>query len=183
MKFIQELNESRLYRQLKQLKARTSEELAERFFEHLLALQIVAHEDPSWAKAYAEQIMKYQDLSAFRTSQNDLYNLTALILNPEKYEHILQSTESYAVPELRLKRNLRDIARGAYNNIDYSELMMMLQRQFDNLKGQHIQLRRIISDWEMQNEKEKSVIIRRMLINMRERGVQSDIYVKLERLK
>ena len=183
MKFIQELNESRVFRTLKQLQSKSSADLAERLFEHLLAFQILAQADAKWAKQYAEQVMKYQNFEGFRTSQLDLYNLISLVLNPTKYSDVIQDTQEYAIPELRLKRNLRNISNGKYDNRDYSELMMMIQRQFDNLKGQHIQLRRLVSDWENLPDGEKGIIVRRMLINMRERGVQSDLYVRLERLK
>lgn len=181
MQFLQELNESRLIRTLKHLRSRSSEDLAERLFEHLLALQIIAQQDPNWAKAYADQTMKYQNFEGFRTSQNDLYNLITLVMNPDRYAYAIKDTQSYALPELRLKRNLRNIENSNFLNRDFSEMMIILQRQFDNLKGQHFSLRRIISDWANQPTGEKRIIIRRMLINMRERGIQSDLYVKLER--
>lgn len=180
MKFIQELNESRLYRRLSQLKTKTAGDIAERLFEHLLAFQIIVQENPLWAKRYAENIVKYSSFDGFRTSQSDLYNLIALLLNQSQYSDIFASDESLIIPELRLKRNLRNIANGTYKNLDYSELMMMIQRKFSEyLNGTHIQLRRQISDWDKLSPSDKEIIKRRMLIQMRERGIQSELYHKL----
>ena len=181
MKFIQEINESRLYRRLSQLKSKSAGDIAERLFENLLAFQIISQENPQWAKRYAENIIKYSSFDGFRTSQSDLYNLITLILNQEKYSDVFESDDALIIPEMRLKRNLRNIARGDYQNLDYSELMMMLQRRFDHyLNGAHIQLRRQISDWSKLSDNEKKTIKRRMLIQMRERGIQSDLYLKLD---
>lgn len=182
MKFFQELNESRLYRRLGQLEGKSVHDIAERLFEHLLALQIMCNIDRSRASRYAEQIMKQQQFDGFRTSQPDLYNLVALILKQDQYSHLIDTDPSVGLPELRLRRNLRDIARGEFNNNDYSYMMLMLQRRFDKLPKMLISLRRQISDWQNVNPNEHKQIIRRLLWQMRERGIQSDFYRDLSRL-
>lgn len=183
MKFIQELNESRMYRRLAQLEGKTVHDVAERLFEHLLALQILCNVDRGRASQYAAQIMKQQQFDGFRTTQPDLYNLITLIQKQEQYSHIIDNDVSIGIPELRLRRNLRDIARGGFDNNDYSYMMLMLQRRFDQLPKMLIVLRRQISDWKNTSDNERKQIIRRLLWQMREKGIQSDFYRELDKLR
>lgn len=183
MKFLQELNESRMYRRLSQLNGKTIDSIGERLFEHLLALQILVNEDMLYAKKYADIIMSQQNFTGFRTSQPDLYNLISVILNQDKYSHIVEPNPDVIIPELRLKRNLRDIAAGRFDNNDFSQLMLMLQRRLEKLPGQLIQLRRQISEWNRNPDREKYIVIHRMMQQMRERGMQSDLYYRLQSLE
>jgi len=182
MKFLQELNESRLYRRLVQAEGKSVHDIAERLFEHLLALQILCNENRTVASRYAKDIMKMQQFDGFRNSQPDLYNLIVLILQQQQYSHIIDVDTAIGLPELRLRRNLREIASGGFDNNDFSYMMLMLQRRFENLPKMLIALRRQISDWQNVSDNEHKQIIRRLLWQMREKGIQSDFYVQLTQL-
>ena len=182
MQFIQELNESRLYKRLGQLQGRSIHYVAERLFEHLLALQIFANQKPELAARYSENIMKQQHFDGFRTSQPDLYNLITLIIKQEQYSHVLDTDTDVNIPELRLRRNLRYISRQKFDNNDFSYMMLMLQRKFKKLPGQLIEIRRQISNWKNLTPSEQKTVIRRLLLQMRERGMQSDFYVHLNKM-
>jgi hypothetical protein len=182
MKFIQELDESRMYRRLGQLEGKHVNDIAERLFEHLLALQIFCNEDRARASRYADWIMRQQQFDGFRNSQPDLYNLITLVLRQDQYSHILDTDDTIGIPELRLRRNLRQIARGGFDNNDYSQLMLMLQRKFDRLPKILISFRRQISDWKNLSSNQRTQTIRRLLTQMREKGMQSDFYRDLSRM-
>jgi len=183
MSILQELNESRMYKRLEQITGRDLNDIAERLFEHLLALQIFANIDRGLASKYAGTIMRQQQFDGFRTSQPDLYNLITLILRKDRYSYVIDTEidNTVSIPELRLRRNLRDLARGDFNNNDYSQMMLMLQRKFTELPGQLLQLRRQISVWDSLPATEHKTIIRRLLMQMRERGMQSDFYYHLSK--
>lgn len=182
MKFFQELNESRMYRRLNQLEGKSIHDVAERLFEHLLALQIFANEDRGTAMKYANQIMRQQAFDGFRTSMPDLYNLIALVKKQSNYEHVIDTDETVGIPELRMRRNLREIGRGGFDNNDYSQMMLMLQRRFDELPNVLKELRRQISTWDRKSEGNKKVLIRKLMLQMRERGMQSDMFMDLQKL-
>ena len=182
MNFLQELAESRMYRRLGQLEGKNIHDIAERLFEHLLALQIFANENRDLAARYAKTVMKQQAFDGFRTSMPDLYNLIALIQNQNQYSHIVITDETVSIPELRLRRNLRQLATGGFDNNDYSQMMLMLQRRFEKLPGILVQLRRQISDWKNVGKDNRRSMVRRLLTQMRERGMQSDFYYHLEKL-
>ena len=128
MKFLQELNESRLYRRLGQLEGKNVHDIAERLFEHLLALQILCNQDRALASRYSNYIMRQQQFDGFRNSQPDLYNLIVLVLRQEQYDHLIDTDSSVGIPELRLRRNLREIARGGFDNNDFSYMKTLLHK-------------------------------------------------------
>lgn len=182
MKFLQELNESRMYRRLGQLEGKDVHHIAERLFEHLLALQILCNEDRNLARQYAEWTMKQQQFDGFRNSQPDLYNLITLVLKQDQYSHIIDTDHTVTIPELRLRRNLREIARGGFDNNDFSYMMLMLQRKFEKLPKILISFRRQISDWKNLSSAQQTQTIRRLLTQMREKGMQSDFYQHLSKM-
>lgn len=183
MEFLKELNESRLYKRLGQINHMSVHDIAERLFEHLLALQILAYSDKSFASRYAGQIMRQQQFDGFRTSQPDLFNLITILLNQDKYSYLIDTEQGIGLPEMRLRRNLRSISNGDILNTDYNQLMFMIQQRFENLPGVLKSLRRQISDWPRTNKSEQKNIIKRLMYQMRESGIQSDLFFPLQKLE
>jgi len=153
-------------------------------FEQLLALQILANSDPDYARRIAGDIMKLQNWPGFRTSQPDLYNVIAMIMKPEKFKDRIAQNVQITIPELRLKRNLRNIAKREFQNSDYSYMMLMLQRNMvDFLPAPLIQMRRQIANWERIVPRDKNVIRDRLMLQMRKSGLQNEFYEFLRRTK
>ena len=178
------LSESRAYRTPRQLNGLKQSQLGEQLFEQLLALQILANSDPAYAARVSENIMKLQNWPGFRTSQPDLYNIIAMIMKPEKFKDRIAQDVKITIPELRLKRNLRAIAKRDFQNSDYSYMMLMLQRNMvDFLPAPLIQMRRQISIWDRIVPRDKNVIRDRLMLQMRKSGLQNEFYEFLRRTK
>jgi len=178
-----ELSESRMWRQMKQLTGLKMSKVAELMFEQLLALQIFAQSDPAYAAQQAAQIMRLQNFDGFRTSQPDLYNVLTIMVDPERFDSQIVQDVQVIVPELRLKRNLRAIAKNKYNAGDYNYLMLMLQREMqDYLPAPLIQMRRQIGNWDRTKPQDRKVIVDRLMLQMRERGFQNESYERLRTL-
>jgi hypothetical protein len=178
------LEESRSYRTPRQLNGLKQSQLGEQLFEQLLALQILANSDPAYAARVAEDIMKLQSWPGFRTSQPDLYNIIAIIMKPNKFKDRVAQDVVITIPELRLKRNLRAIAKRDFQNNDYSYMMLMLQRNMvDFLPPPLIQMRRQISIWDRIVPRDKNVIRDRLMLQMRKSGLQNEFYEFLRRTK
>ena len=178
-----ELSESRMWRQMKQLTGLKMSKIAELMFEQLLALQIFAQSDPAYAAQQAAQIMRLQNFDGFRTSQPDLYNVLTIMVDPERFDSQIVQDVQVSVPELRLKRNLRAIAKNKYNAGDYNYLMLMLQREMqDYLPAPLIQMRRQIGNWDRTKPQDRKVIVDRLMLQMRERGFQNESYERLRTL-
>ena len=178
------ITESRAYRTPRQLNVLTQKAVGEQLFEQLLALQIFVDSDPLYAARIAEEIMKLQNWPGFRTSQPDLYNIIAIALKPEKFKDRIKQDVTITIPELRLKRNLRNIMKRQHNNSDYSYMMLMLQRQMEDfLPAPLIQMRRQISNWDRQTPRDKNTIRQRLMLQMRKTGLQNEFYEFLRRSK
>ena len=178
------LSESRAYRTPRQLNGLKQSQLGEQLFEQLLALQILANSDPDYAARVSENIMKLQNWPGFRTSQPDLYNIIAMIMKPEKFKDRIAQDVVITIPELRLKRNLRALAKRDFQNSDYSYMMLMLQRNMvDFLPAPLIQMRRQIANWERIVPRDKNVIRDRLMLQMRKSGLQNEFYEFLRRTK
>ena len=178
------LEESRAYRTPRQLNGLKQSQLGEQLFEQLLALQILSNSDPDYARRIAGDIMKLQNWPGFRTSQPDLYNVIAMIMKPEKFKDRIAQNVQITIPELRLKRNLRAIAKREFQNSDYSYMMLMLQRNMvDFLPAPLIQMRRQIANWERIVPRDKNVIRDRLMLQMRKSGLQNEFYEFLRRTK
>ena len=178
-----ELSESRMWRQMKQLTGLKMSKVAELMFEQLLALQIFAQSDPAYAAQQAAQIMRLQNFDGFRTSQPDLYNVLTIMVDPDRFDDQIVQDVQVSVPELRLKRNLRAIAKNKYNAGDYNYLMLMLQREMqDYLPAPLIQMRRQIGNWDRTKPQDRKVIVDRLMLQMRERGFQNESYERLRTL-
>lgn len=178
----QELDESRMWKQIKQLNGLKMSKIGEYAFEQLLALQILAQSDPVYAAYQAAQIMKLQNFDGFRVSQPDLYNVLCILLKPEQFDDRIEQDVKIVMPELRLKRNLRAIAKGNFNNSDYSYMMLMLQREMqDYLPAPLIQLRRQASTWDRIVPSDRNTISDRLMLQMREKGFQNEYYERLRK--
>ena len=181
MKFLQELDESRLYRRLSQTNGKSVEALVEKLFEHLLVLQVLANVDPKAAANYSEQILRHRDFAGFRTSMPDLYNLIVLTHHADRFPDLTKKTDTViTIPDLILRRNLGYIAQKRFNNDDFSRMMIILQNRFtDFIPDQLKTLRRQISRWKFLSASDKQTVLKRLRFNMREVGIQSDFFEKL----
>ena len=181
MELFKELNESRMYRRLGQLEGKSVHDIAERLFEHLLALQILCNTDMAYASRYADWMFKHPSFDGFRTSQPDLYNLIALVLNQDTYSYLINTDTSVGIPEMRLRRNIRYIVNGKFDNNDYSQMMLIMQRRFDKLPKILISIRRQVSAWQTMDSSDQRTVVRRLLTQMREKGMQSDLWQYLNK--
>lgn len=176
MNLFQEITESRMLRRLEQFQGKKVRDIAESLFEHLLALQILAHDNPKTAARYADSVMQQAHFDGFRITQPDLYNLIVMILQQDKYSDRLLNDRSIVIPELRLKRNLREIASGRIDNDDFSQLMMTLQYRISGLNNQLVSIRRAASEWDRLSPKEKDNVRNLLKQQMRTYSIDSDLF-------
>jgi hypothetical protein len=182
MNIFQEVIESRLIRRLEQVDGRTLDSLMEQLFEHLLALQVLAMQDPQEARRYVSGIVNNLNFPGFRQSQNDLYNLIVLVMKHSQYSDKIDANLEISLPEFNLKRNIREIAAGKINVNDYNHMMLMIQRRYPTVGYRQANLRREITDYRALNSKSRHDLVQRLALLMRETQVNSDMYYKLQNL-
>lgn len=169
-----------MLRHLSSVKGEDVNDIASRMFSHLLALRILVAEDPSAGKKYAQETLQYSSFKTFKISMTDLYNLIVLVVQQYDYASTLFNDWDLTVPEMRLRRVLRSLAQGDKDQNDFDELMLIMQRKLA-LSSIQIQTRRAVSDWNSLTDSTKAGVIRRLLIEMRTEGAQSDLYIALRK--
>jgi len=181
MNIFQEINEARMNKRLDSFRGESVNAIAHILFDHLVALQIVANEDPDRAANYARDVMSQQQMDRFRINQPDLYNLIVLVLQQDQYSDLLLQDKNIAIPELRLKRNLREIASGRIDNQDYTQMLIVLQNRISGISGYQANCRRAAGDWADLTRSERRVQIRNLLQHMNTYRFNSDLYSMLKR--
>ena len=182
MNIFQEVTESRLIRRLEQVNGRSLDSLVEQLFEHLLALQVLAIQDPQEARRYVSGIVNNLNFPGFRQSQNDLYNLIVFVMKQSQYSDRIDTNIEITIPEFNLKRNIREIADGRININDYNHMMLMIQRRYPTVGYRQANLRREIADYRALNPQSRRDLVQRLALLMRETQVNSDMYYKLQNL-
>ena len=182
MNIFQEVTESRMIRRLSQVEGRKLDSIMEQLFEHLLALQLLAMEDPQDARQYVSSIVQNLNFPGFRQSQNDLYNLIVLVLKHEQYDDKIVKNMDIVIPEFNLKRNLRSIADGRIDVNDYNHMMLMIQRRYPTVGYRQANMRREIADYQKLTPKIRKDLVQRLSVLMRESQVNSDMWYKLQKL-
>jgi hypothetical protein len=178
--FLDSLTEARMLRHLSSVKGEDVNAIASKLFSHLLALRILVAEDAEDGKQYASDTLQYSSFKTFKVSMPDLYNLIVLVTKQYEYADTLFNDWALTLPEMRLRRVLRDLASGAKDQNDFNELMLIMQRKL-SLSSVQIQTRRAVSDYDELSPSIKAALIRRLLIEMRVDGPQSDLYIALQK--
>ena len=132
--------------------------------------------DKSAAQGYATQMSKNIQFDGFSQSMPDLFNILTLIIQQEKYANRLFNNWSVTLPEMRIKRIIRDMARGELVDGDMDQLLMILQRQFKSiLDGDQMRIRRLATSWDKNNSSQNSFAVTRLIQTMR-RPINTDLY-------
>jgi hypothetical protein len=182
MNIFQEINEARMTKRLDDFRGESANTVAQILFDNLLALQILAQTKPNRAADYARDVMTQQQFDRWRINQPDLYNLIVLVLNQDKYSDIILQNKNIVVPELRFKRNIREIASGRIDNQDFTQLMLILQNRISGISGYQANVRRAAGDWDSLTASEQQIQIRNLLQHMNTYRFNSDLYTALKRL-
>jgi hypothetical protein len=107
--FLQELTEARMYRNTTTLSGKKATELAKVAFLMFMMLEILRHEDKSFAKRYSLDSMWYDNFASLKSSSTDLHNVLSVLGNQSKYADKITTDLSIAVPILQIRKYLRDI--------------------------------------------------------------------------
>ena len=174
--FINELAESRIYRNADGLKGKSAEDIAKIAYLTVMMLEVLRFQDKSSAKSYAQKTLPFQQFQGMRTSATDLHNLLVALASQDEYENKIKTNYNINVPTLQFKRYLRDVDNG-YKNIPMDRnFFLELERYFkisdSNLKG----IRRHVMDWHRTSDSEKVVVVRKIKQLANAITIQNDLY-------
>ena len=147
------------------------------------ALNFIWHEDRASAVKYARNIMSQPGFKGFRTTQPDLYNAITLLLHQEKYSDKLITRYDITIPELRIKRILRDMSGGRVDEDDYHQLFLLMMRTTKGVSSDHQRVRRQLRRYDEMTSFDKIRNLRWLMLQMRTgKARYSDMYPMLQKI-
>jgi len=178
-----ELKEARVFKNLNLVDGTKADELGLLLVNMFFALNFIWHEDRSSAIKYARDIMSQPAFKGFRTTQPDMYNTIVLLLHQEKYSDKLITRYDIVIPELRIKRILRDMAGGRVDEDDYHQLFLLLMRTIRGWSSDHQRVRRQLHLYDEMTSFDKIRNLRWLMLQMRTgKARYSDMYPSLQKI-
>ena len=182
-KFFNELTETRIFKRLDYLKGQDANDICMFIIDTLLILNFLWHEDKQSAIKYAKEMMRDQSFTGFRTTQNDLYNAIVVLLHQEKYSDKIKTNYGITLPEMRLKRIIRNMSNGHFNEDDYHQLMLILFREIKGRLPEHERMRRLLHNYKTMKDGDKQTSLRFLLQRYRVgKRRYSDVYPMLDKV-
>ena len=172
---MQELVEARVYRNGDSVKGKKAEEIAEVVFLMIMLLEVIRYIDYGRAKQYAYQTLQFGDFKSMRQASTDMGNLLSVLSNQDKYDDKeIDSNYNIAIPELNLKRYLKDLL---YNVKHHDQDRAFLLKLEEYLKvSKYKTIRRIIMDWEKATVAEQKATINVLRREFNAKSLNCDIY-------
>ena len=181
--FFNELNEARIFKNLNLVRGVSAEDLALILLNMFFALNFIWHEDKGAAVNYAKSMMRDPNLTGYRTTQTDMFNTIVLLLHQEKYSDRLNTRYNVTIPEYRIKRILRDMARGRVDEDDYHQLFLLMMRQIKGTSSEHQRIRRQLHLYDKMSTEDKIRNLRWLLLQFRVgKARYSDLYPMLDKI-
>ena len=174
--FIQEISEARLYRNGETLKGKTAEDIAKITFLTIMMLEILRTVDGSYTKKYAADTLPFQNFTAMRPSATDLHNLLSVLAEQDKYAGKIAVNHEISVPELQIRRWLRDIENGKKDVSLDRQLFLKLETYFRIKDSTLRNIRRDVADWSIASHSEKEAAINLIKQMANRLSQQSDLY-------
>jgi hypothetical protein len=181
--FFSELKEARIFKNLNLVDGTKADDLAILMLNMFFALNFIWHEDRASAVKYARNIMSQPGFKGFRTTQPDLYNAITLLLHQEKYSDKLITRYDITIPELRIKRILRDMSGGRVDEDDYHQLFLLMMRTIKGVSSDHQRVRRQLRRYDEMTSFDKIRNLRWLMLQMRTgKARYSDMYPMLQKI-
>jgi hypothetical protein len=152
-------------------------DVPETFFEHVLMLQQLRYENPRFAQKYARDTLRYQSFSTIKTEATDLHNLAVILNNPSRYRSKTSGLGSVSFDQVKFKRYLRDLINGR-NDVQFVRSYLLQLQKTLGISGSTMRIaRRVLSDYNISADGEKSSVTTRLKASQwRDGKFRSDIF-------
>jgi len=182
--FIQEeLAEARLFRGAKSLQKHSSSSVAETVMSNVLMLEIMRHENPSWAQTYARRTMQFGGrFDAMRPAGTDLHNLISALNSPQAVEKYMANDPIVQIPDMRTKRYFRDMLAGRSNPSSTREFLLKFERSMNISSGPLRSVRRVVADWDKATPGERQMATSRLMLHMNQGKRIEDMYAPFAKM-
>lgn len=189
--FITSVNEGLFFTRKASLEKMDLEQCTNYAFLILCALNVLRHEKETMAFAadYASKTLLYGVFKGFRSTATDLYNLLAILQDPNQanLEKLKQHSSNMFIaqrihmPVLQTKSYLRDVAMGKLDENKDRQFFFKLDQGLNITNNDYSAIRRLTSDWHKLDNRQRKLAMTRLLLALRHMGT-SDILKQLEHL-
>lgn len=159
--FITELSEARLFKNPANLDNVKIGNVADNFFNAVLALQIMQYESPKQAQQYAQKTLS-GGLNGWKTSGTDLNNMAQILMEPKQYAGRITTDRTFSFPEMQFKGWLRSMANGRLDPANDRKFFLALERQLRVASPGLKSARRLVADWSRSVGSERATAIGRV---------------------
>jgi len=177
---INELTESRLFRNKKIAGDVNLDDAAELAFVQLMMLNVFNkdYDFAPLAREYASRTSAFRNFDTFRTSGTDLYIALNRIMGKDQSF----ATDKDKIAASRLSPNRSDIIRylehigSSKSNPDFEKRMLLrFEKQFNIQNSLLKSMRRLAADWDNLNQNQKALVVTRMSQYMRKKAFRSEL--------
>lgn len=181
--FISELNESSQYRTVHSLKTTSARKIADHCFIDLISLWIIynEYEYAPVAIEYARKTAMYGSFNKYRQSTTDLY-LTSYILATEDIS-LTTNTEKDRIFFERINISgdkifqfVKKISRNSLNSTFLRHFLLEIENALKIENSNYRSIRRLSQNWGFLSEKQKSLIVTRILQFYKQNANKSELY-------
>ena len=180
--FLNELAESRIFQYQDDFRNKSARDLADLAFTMILVLEILRHRRVQISKDYARRTINYVDFSAIKPGSTDLFNLLTVLINQEVFDNEISTDRRISVPELQIKRYLRDVADAKMSGSFDREFLLKLEDYLRVNDGELRNARRVVAYWNTATALDKKNVSEMLLRNMRSRANGVDLYLQAQRV-
>jgi len=105
------------------------------------------------------------------------------LLHQEKYSDRINTKYDITIPEYRIKRILRDMARGRVDEDDYHQLFLLMMRQIKGVTSDHQRIRRQLHLYDQMSTQDKIRNLRWLMLQFRVgKARYSDLYPLMDKV-
>ena len=174
--FLQELAEARLFRNPSKMAEIFTSELADNFFNAIMALQMLKKTDPKAAQKYAKETLKSGNIDGWRSSGSDLHNMAFMLKEQDRYQGRMTKDRQVTLPYLQFMGWLRNMSQGKDDKTFDRQFLLKLQTGLGIESAALRSVRRTVSDWERSLSDEHSIAATRVFRGLRHDLQASDMY-------
>lgn len=175
--FLNELAESRIFQYRDDFRNKSARELADITFVMTLVLEVLRHRQRRSSQEYAGRTIYMSDFKAVKSSATDLANLVTVLSDQEKFDREIKADSRVSVPELQLKRYLRDVADGKESGSFDREFLLKFEDYLRVNDGELRNARRIVAYWNTASAMDKKNTVDTLMRTLRSKANRIDLYL------
>ena len=181
-KFIDELNESRLYRRTRNFKTFDFKDIKDLIYLYTITLYMMSQTDSykNFARQYAKDTIKFNNFRQARSNNNDLYMLVhALKHSKNTIKDSSNMKDRILFNERMFTDFMRKLSRGAMGLDDYARTYFVRLENQLIIDSSYKAVRRIVQDFNKVKYRQKQLAVTRLLHAVRARGIGGEVYTPL----